>query len=82
VHEALVFEYVTKVLPDLDHTLVHAFATLLATPPIVFAASQKCQPPEVQAGCDCCLRKGFMGGYIHGCLLLWAVKKSPVIKKI
>jgi hypothetical protein len=70
VHEALVFEDVSKVFPDTHQPWVHALPALLAAPPIVFAASQKCQPPEIQAGGDGGLSKGFLGGHVHGCLLL------------
>jgi len=82
VHETLIFEYVAKVIPDVNHSFIHAFAALPATPPIVFATPQKRQPPEIQAGCNCGLCKGHTGGHIHGRLLLWVVTKSPVIKKI
>jgi len=82
MHETLIAKDIFKILPNVNHSFIHASATLLTTPPIVFATSQKRQPPEIQAGCDCSLRKGFLSGHIHGCLLLWAVKKSPVVKKI
>jgi hypothetical protein len=82
MHETLIAKDISKILPNVNHSFIHASAALLTTPPIVFATSQKRQPPEIQAGYDCSLRKGFLGGHIHGCLLLWVVKKSPVVKKI
>jgi hypothetical protein len=50
MHEAAVLEYVAKVLPDFDQSWVLAIPVLLATPPIVLAAPQEGQPPEIQAG--------------------------------
>jgi hypothetical protein len=81
MQKALVFEDVAEIFPDLHQPWVHAPPALLATPPIVFATSQKRQPPEIQAGCDCSLRKGFLGGHIHGCLLLWVVKNLLLLRK-
>jgi hypothetical protein len=81
MHETLIAKDIAKILPNVNHSFIHASATLLTTPPIVFATSQKRQPPEIQAGCDCSLRKGFLGGHIHGCLLLWVVKNLLLLRK-
>jgi hypothetical protein len=81
VHEALVFEDVPKILPDPDQPWVHALPVLLAAPPIVFAASQKCKPPEIQAGGDGGLRKGFLGGHFHGRLLLVVHQRALFFSK-
>jgi hypothetical protein len=81
VHEALVLENITKIFPDPDQSWVHTSPTLLAAPPIVFAASQKCQPPEIQAGGDGGLRKGFLGGHVHGCLLLVVHQRALFFSK-
>jgi hypothetical protein len=81
VHEALVFKDVSKVFPDPHQPWVHASPALLAAPPIVFAASQKCQPPEIQAGGDGGLRKGFLGGHVHGRLLLVVHQRALFFSK-
>ena len=81
VHEAGVAKYIPKVLPDLNQSDILASAVLLTTPPVIPAAAQKSQPPEIKAGGYFYLRKRSTGGHVHACLLVWAVKNLLWLKK-
>jgi hypothetical protein len=81
VHQAGVAKDIPKVLPHLNQPVILALPTLLTTPPVVPAAAQKRQPPEIQAGGDFCVGKRSAGGHVHACLLVWAVKNLLWLKK-
>ena len=52
LRKCVVLVEIPKVLPNLDQSLIQAFAFLLANPPKVSAAAKKCDPPKVKARCQ------------------------------
>ena len=81
VNKAGVAKDIPKVLPHPNQSDILALAVLLTTPPLVPAATQKSQPPEIKAGAYFYLRKGSTGGHVHAYLLVWAVKNLLWLKK-